>query len=67
MGVLLSCDVPGCPKTTMAVVRLGRAAPPDGWWMQPYKDERMVVACCDKHFDLVIVGAGKRMPARQSK
>jgi hypothetical protein len=49
MSVLLICDAPNCVMTIPAVVRLGRAAAPDNWWMQANASGRLIVACCEKH------------------
>lgn len=52
MGALLVCDAPDCFHTMPAVVIQGRPAAPKGWWMQIGKNERLIVACCDKHLEL---------------
>jgi hypothetical protein len=54
MSVLLSCDAPNCPQTTLAVVRLGRPGAPTGWWMQSNTAGHLVVACCDKHVEAAV-------------
>ena len=56
MSVLLICDAPGCMKTTPAVVKLNRAAAPDGWRMQATATGILVVACCDDHLNIATKG-----------
>ena len=51
MSIRLICDAPNCMETTLAVVKLNRPAAPDGWWMQTATKDRIVVACCEQHFN----------------
>lgn len=57
MGVLLICDAPECFVTTPAVIKLGRVAQPDKWWMQPATSGRIVVGCCEDHFSAAVKAA----------
>jgi hypothetical protein len=58
MSVLLSCDAPNCPQTTLAVVRLGRPSAPDGWWMQANGAGRLIVACSEQHINAALKATG---------
>jgi hypothetical protein len=62
MSVLLSCDVPNCPQTTMAVASFGRPGAPTGWWMQADAAGRLVVACCEKHVAVAVKATAEGRP-----
>lgn len=55
MGVLLVCDstTADCYRTTQAAVTNGRPSAPEGWYMVADKQGALIVACCERHFDLI--------------
>lgn len=49
MGILLICEAPDCFNTAPAEAKQGRPAAPDGWWMMKGREDRFIVACCERH------------------
>jgi len=50
MGVMLTCDAPGCDRAVAADARQGRLAQPEKWWLQTDSNGRFVIGCCEQHF-----------------
>jgi len=50
MSVLLSCDAPNCPRTTLAIARDNRPTAPEGWIIVGHATGACIVSCSSAHF-----------------